>query len=70
MTKDQAINFFGSAARLADILGIERQAVYQWVSVPPLRQLQIQNISNGDLLADADIAKAPAIDTTNPSEAA
>ena len=43
-TKD-AIQHFGSAAKLADALGIRRSAVSQWGDdVPPLRAYQIREI--------------------------
>ena len=61
-TKQQAIAFYGRAAQLAVALNIDRQAVYQWTAVPPLRQLQLESLTNGALKADPKISKPEAVD--------
>lgn len=38
MTKNEAINMFGSVAQLAEALGITRQAIYQWPNQLPKDQ--------------------------------
>ena len=54
MTKDQAINYFGSTAALAQALSISYQAVHSWSdSIPLLRQLQLEKMTNSALEADA-----------------
>lgn len=44
ITKDEAISLYGSAEKLADALGIERQAVYMWKAdaIPVRRYLQLR----------------------------
>ncbi|MEX6662463.1 Cro/CI family transcriptional regulator [Pseudomonas sp. W2-17] len=54
MTKDQAINYFGSTTALAHALSISYQAVHSWPdSIPLLRQLQLEKMTSSALLADA-----------------
>jgi DNA-binding transcriptional regulator YdaS (Cro superfamily) len=46
MTKSEAIKLFGSAARLAALLGITPQAVSKWPeTLPPLRVYQLREIA-------------------------
>jgi hypothetical protein len=52
MTKGQAINHFGSVADLAQALGVRVQAVYQWNKIPLLRQMQLEKLTSGQLVAD------------------
>ena len=43
---ERAINAVGGAAELAEKLGIQRQAVYQWgEQVPPLRVIAVERIT-------------------------
>ena len=52
MKTADAIAVFGNASALAKALGINRAAVPQWgETVPPLRQLQIQQLTLGKLKA-------------------
>lgn len=52
MTKEQAIEYFGSVTALARALLISYQAVHGWRdSIPALRQLQIEMITGGNLKA-------------------
>jgi DNA-binding transcriptional regulator YdaS (Cro superfamily) len=47
---------YGSQAELARALGVSRAAVNAWgEDVPPLRQLQLQAITNGEIQPDADV---------------
>lgn len=49
LTKD-AIEHFGSQKALADAIGITQPSVAEWGEYPPpLRQIQIQVASGGDL---------------------
>lgn len=53
MTKQEAIEHFGSGAELARQLGIERSAVSLWGSeIPSGRQFQIEVLTKGKLKAD------------------
>lgn len=52
MTKEQAIEHFGSVAGLAEALKVRVQAVYQWKNVPAFRQLQLEKLTGGQLVAD------------------
>lgn len=56
MTKQEAIEYFGSVPKLAEALNINRQAIYQWEEIPPLRQLQIERKTGGELQADPEAA--------------
>lgn len=50
MNKKVAIDYFGSAAKLAKALGVSRSAVSQWDdTIPLLRAYQIEKITNGRL---------------------
>ena len=52
MTINEAINHFGSATALAKALKIKKSAVSQWRKtgkIPPLRQYQLQEVTNGKL---------------------
>jgi len=42
MTKEQAIQLAGTAMALAQILGIQRQAISQWTEIPPARLWQLK----------------------------
>ena len=58
MTKDQAIQHFGTQAKLADALGMTQGSVSLWKEYPPeLRQLQIESITAGALKAEPDCDK-------------
>ena len=56
MTTDEAIEWGGGTQRaLADKLGISQPSVAGWGErPPPLRQLQLQALSLGKLIADSD----------------
>jgi transcriptional repressor of cell division inhibition gene dicB len=54
MKTEAAIGHFGSTAKLADVLGITVQAIYQWGdSVPRLRALELEKLTDGRLSADS-----------------
>lgn len=58
LTSDVLAYFDGSRAKLAEALGITRVASYQWGEYPPvLRQLQLQEITNGKLRVEFPPAK-------------
>ena len=44
MTKDKAIKLAGSITALAELLGINRQAVQNWGRIPPLRVYQLREL--------------------------
>jgi hypothetical protein len=45
MKKSEAVSIFGGVRKLADALGITREAIYQWPEqVPRLRQYEIRDI--------------------------
>lgn len=54
MTFDDVKAYFGTAAKVADAVGMERQSVYRWkeVGIPPLRQLEFEHLTEGALKAD------------------
>jgi len=42
MDKQKAIQLAGSPSKLAKLLGIKRQSVYNWDEIPPLRIYQLR----------------------------
>jgi DNA-binding transcriptional regulator YdaS (Cro superfamily) len=42
---ERAIDAAGGLVKFAASLGVTKQAVWQWVEVPPLRVLQVERIS-------------------------
>jgi len=53
MTKQEAIEYFGGTKALAEALGVWPQAIYYWREhPPPLRQYQIEELTQGALRAD------------------
>jgi hypothetical protein len=58
MTTDQAIEFFGGQSELARLLEIRQPSVATWDKYPPpLRQLQMEALSDGWLKAEPDCDK-------------
>lgn len=57
MTKDEAINYYGSQVALASALHIAQASVSGWKSVPHIRQLQLERLTGGKLKADPGILK-------------
>jgi len=51
MTKQQAIQHYGSVAALAAVLNVRVQAVYQWKTIPMLRQYELERATDGKLVA-------------------
>jgi hypothetical protein len=61
MKKCEAVAYFGSQAALAAALKIKAPSVAEWGEYPPpLRQMQIQELSGGALKAESDcVPSAP-----------
>ena len=58
MTTQEAIQFFGSKAQVADALGCSRAAVTMWGEEPPrARQWQIQVLTKGKLKVSKEASK-------------
>jgi hypothetical protein len=56
MTTEEALSHFGSPTALARALGIAAPSLYTWGEFPPpLRQIQLQQITGGELQANADV---------------
>jgi hypothetical protein len=69
MTKTQALAYFKSTAAIAAALHISYQAVHRWEEIPPLRQLQLERLSQGELQADPEAGAIPVdreADDTDP----
>ena len=58
MTKLEAIAWAGNAANLSKLIGVSRAAITQWKAVPELRQWQLQQISEGKLQVDPQLAES------------
>jgi hypothetical protein len=53
MKTKEAIKYFGSVKRLADVLGIWPQVIYTWGDEPPMaRQYELEVKTKGDLKAE------------------
>ncbi len=52
MTKDDAIQFFGTRAELARQLGINASNVPKWTAIPNWHQKSIERLTRGKLKAD------------------
>ena len=56
MKKQDAIEYFGTQQALADAIGVSSAAIAQWGdTVPPLRQLQLQQLTLGKLKASENV---------------
>jgi hypothetical protein len=55
MTTQEAVQFWGGQTRLANALGITRDAVHKWKKYPPMdKQFQIMVLSGGRLAVTND----------------
>lgn len=55
MRTDAAISHFGSVAKIAEVLDLTEQAVYQWGDmVPPLQAARLHKRAGSDLPFDPD----------------
>ena len=58
MTKDEVLKHFGSQAATAEALRIKQPSVAAWADpLPELRQLEIEQLTNGALRAGAECDK-------------
>jgi DNA-binding transcriptional regulator YdaS (Cro superfamily) len=58
MTKEQVIAFYGTQYAVADALGISQPSVATWADpLPPLRQLEIEQLTGGKLRAGPECDK-------------
>jgi DNA-binding transcriptional regulator YdaS (Cro superfamily) len=58
MTFNEAVQYYGSQVKLAEALGVKRQAVLNWwyragKVLPPYVQIFLEYETNGDLKADS-----------------
>ncbi|ABX47947.1 Cro/Cl family transcriptional regulator [Shewanella sp. NKUCC05_KAH] len=64
MTKDDAVKFYGSQTKLAQVLNIKPSAISQWgEDVPELRAYQIERLTDGALKVN------PVVVLDNPESA-
>ena len=55
MTTDEAIRYFGSRKKLAQVCDVWPTAIYSWGKYPPLgQQYLIQVKTNGELMAEPE----------------
>lgn len=52
MKIDDAVNFFGSKAEIARVLGLQPNAVYHWRKIPLAAQYQLTIASDNVLIPD------------------
>ena len=58
MTTQEAMRFFGGATKLAEALGLTRDAIYKWGAYPPNEtQYKIMVLSGGRLAVTNDNTK-------------
>ena len=62
MTFEDVKTYFGSAAKAADALGMERQSIYRWQTegVPELMQFKLHYVTRGVLKLDEGLLKSVA----------
>jgi len=71
MTKQEAIDFFGTQVALAKALDITQSSVAEWGAYPPEpRQLQLQRVTAGKLIAEADVLAKYGVSQVSQQEAA
>jgi hypothetical protein len=67
MTKQEAIDFFGTQVALARALDITQSSVAEWGVYPPEpRQLQLQRVTGGQLRAEADVLAKYGVPQASP----
>lgn len=60
MTYDELVEYFGSQAGVARAFNITQASVAEWKDgVPPLRQVQAEQMTAGSLKADAGVFDEP-----------
>ena len=53
MEKQKVIEYYGSVAQVADILGLTRQAIYTWPDpIPEKNAARLERITEGALIYD------------------
>ena len=58
MRTEHAVSHFGTQVKLAAAIGITQSSVSTWGEYPPpLRQLQIEALTDGELRAESDCDK-------------
>lgn len=69
MTKDDVIRHFGSQSAVAAALGIKPPSVAEWGEhPPPLRQLQIEALTRGALVASPECRPGMGDVVVNPAD--
>ena len=62
MTYDQVLQHFGTQVKIAAALEMTQGSVSAWEGiVPPFRQLQIERVTGGKLVADGDVFTRKAV---------
>ena len=56
-----AIKYFGSKAKLAEALGLNRSAITNWKGdlVPKVRAFELERLTNGELRLDDSLYQKP-----------
>lgn len=49
---EQLISFFGNRRKIAQALKISPQAIYQWKTIPKLRAMEIERLTDGKFSAN------------------
>jgi DNA-binding transcriptional regulator YdaS (Cro superfamily) len=54
MSYDELVRHYGSMSEAARAIGLSRQTVHQWkrAGIPPVRQIQIEELTRGALRAE------------------
>lgn len=53
MTVKEVLDYFGTQAKVAEVLGISQASVSQWGdNVPKLRQFELERLTEGELKVD------------------
>jgi len=52
MTKAEAVSFYGTQMKLANVLGLAQSTIAGWTMVPLEHQFYLEKITQGELKAD------------------
>lgn len=59
MLKAEAIDHYGTATKVAEVLGIGKALVSKWDEIPPRYQYELERLSDGALVAEWPPADRP-----------
>lgn len=55
MTKEEAIEHYGTQAKLAAALGLKQPTIACWEQIPAMHQLRLERLTKGKLRAELEV---------------